>query len=149
MSDHWKELNFEMACRITNLQKISTMRIFIMFFLLVNFSFNISAQNVNSEVEPKSATFLSKFEKRELKRAQLLHLTPEQFKNLDDINDSYVTRYAAIAENKNIPKKEKKQTIKQFQNERYDKFVNLLQPDQKVIWNSLKVKKQRKFFRKK
>jgi len=125
------------------------MRTFILFFLLVNFSFDIHAQSVDSEIEPKPATFLSKFEKRELKRAQLLHLSPEQFKNLDDINDSYVTRYAAIAENKNISKKEKKQTIKQFQHERYDKFVNLLQPDQKSIWDSLKVKKQRKFFRKK
>ncbi len=125
------------------------MRTSILFFLLVNFWFNISAQSVTSEIEPKSATFLSKFEKREIKRAQLLHLSSEQFKNLDDINDSYVTRYAAIAENKNISKKEKKQTIKQFQNERYEKFLSLLQPDQKIIWDSLKVKKQRKYFRKK
>ncbi len=125
------------------------MRTISLLLLLFAFSYQVNAQTVNSEIEGSSSTFLSKFEKRELKRAQLLHLSPEQLKTLDDINDTYVTRFAAIHENKNISKKEKKETVKQFQQERQNKFVNMLQPDQKIIWDSLKHKKQKKFFRKK
>ncbi len=125
------------------------MRTLFLILSFVSFSFLSNAQSVNSEMEGKSTTFLSKFEKRELKRAQQLHLTPDQFKSLDDINDSYVTRFASISENKSISRKEKKKTIKQFQHERYDKFVNLLAPDQKILWDSLKHNKQKKYFRKK
>ena len=125
------------------------MRILTLFLLLFIFSYGVNGQSVNSEIEKSSSTFLSKFEKRELQRAQKLHLSPEQFKTLDDINDTYVTRYVSIHENKSITKKEKKQTIKQFQHERYTKFVNMLEPDQKIIWDSLKHNKQKKYFRKK
>ena len=125
------------------------MRTISLFLLLFAFSYQVNAQSVNSEIEGSSSTFLSKFEKRELIRAQKLHLSLEQLKTLDDMNDTYVTRFAAIHEDKSISKKDKKETIKKFQQERYNKFVDMLQPDQKIIWDSLKLKKQKKFFRKK
>lgn len=129
------------------------MKKFVFFILIGVYSMVLNAQTSASELTsfsaPTSGSFLNKFERRELRVAHTLKLDVVQLKSLDDINDTYVTQVAALYDNKNLSKKDRKVDIKNLKKSRRENFELMLSPVQLQQWQEMRKSKQKKVFRKK
>ena len=129
------------------MKKFTIFTLFCVYTLVLNAQ--ISATELTNFSAPTSGSFLNKFERRELRIAHTLKLDVVQLKSLDDINDTYVTQVAALYDNKNISKKNRKADIYNLKKSRRENFEMMLSPVQLQQWQEMRKSKQKKVFRRK
>ena len=83
---------------------------------------------------PAPESTLGIFASKELRLAKKLHLNTEQRLRLDEINNAYVTKAAALKANKSLARAEQRQQRKKLNADRETQFVQLLHTDQLTIW---------------
>jgi hypothetical protein len=83
---------------------------------------------------PAPESRLGIFASKELRLARKLHLNTEQRLRLDEINNAYVTKAAALKANKSLERADRRQQHKKLNAEREAQFVQMLDAAQLAIW---------------
>jgi hypothetical protein len=83
---------------------------------------------------PAPESHLGIFASKELRLAKKLHLNTEQRLRLDEINNAYVTKAAALKTNNALNRTERRQQRKKLNADRETQFVQLLNAEQLTIW---------------
>ncbi|MEN9610999.1 MAG: hypothetical protein RLZZ628_1813 [Bacteroidota bacterium] len=95
---------------------------------------------------PAAESYLGIFANRQLRLAKKLNLNTEQRLRLDEINNLYVTKAAALKTDKTLDRPDRRQQSKILRAEREAQFVKMLDPTQLAIWEQSK--QARRNFRK-
>ncbi|MEY4936262.1 MAG: hypothetical protein RIS64_2621 [Bacteroidota bacterium] len=83
---------------------------------------------------PAPESHLGIFASKELRLAKKLHLNTEQRLRLDEINNAYVTKTAALKSNKSLDRAGRRLQRNKLNADRETQFVQLLHADQLTIW---------------
>jgi Spy/CpxP family protein refolding chaperone len=94
-------------------------------------------------------SWIGRFEKKHQKMAEKLGLDDAQRRNLDTMNDVYVSQRAAFFDDKALGRRDRKTEIQQLQKDRLTKFQSLLTPEQLKKWEDLRRGQKKKILRKK
>ena len=91
---------------------------------------------------PAPESHLGIFASKELRLAKKLHLNTEQRLRLDEINNVYVTKAAALGANKSLDRTDRRQQRKKLNADREAQFVQLLSAEQLNIWKESRLAKR-------
>ena len=103
----------------------------------------VSAQTVakashDEQVYPASESEVGRFAAQEQTLHKMLKLSPDQFKQIDVINDAYVLKIVQLKADKTLDKNAKKILRNEVKKERDEKFRAILTPSQRNKWNKWK-----------
>jgi hypothetical protein len=83
---------------------------------------------------PAAESYLGMFANKELRLAKKLNLNTQQRLRLDEINNLYVTKAAALKTNKALDRPNRRQQGRILRAEREAQFLQMLDPAQLTIW---------------
>jgi hypothetical protein len=107
-------------------------RVFIFVFLFAT-TLQVFGQTGDFDF-PAPESFLGVFASKELRLAKKLNLNTAQRHHLDEINNVYVTKAAALKSNKSLSRTERRQQRKKLNADRENQFVQLLSAEQLTLW---------------
>lgn len=96
---------------------------------------------------PAAESYLGIFANKELRLAKKLHLNTQQRHRLDEINNVYVSKAAALKTDKSIDRADRRAQDKALKANRETQFVQLLDSEQLALWKQSRMAKRT--FRKK
>lgn len=83
---------------------------------------------------PAAESYLGIFANKELRLAKKLHLNTQQRLRLDEINNAYVSKAAALKTNPSLDRADRRQQGKTLKANRETQFLELLDSEQLVLW---------------
>lgn len=83
---------------------------------------------------PAAESYLGMFANKELRLAKKLHLNTQQRLRLDEINNAYVSKAAALKTNQSLDRADRRQQGKTLKANRETQFLELLDSEQLVLW---------------
>ncbi len=125
------------------LKKRFPSRFRLIFGVLLLTKMAASAQSIadsrhDEQVYPDTESEVGRFAQKEQKLYKTLKLSPNQFKQIDAINDAYVVRIVELKADKNLDKAAKKTLRSEAKKERDEKFRTILTAPQLQKWNKWK-----------
>lgn len=83
---------------------------------------------------PAAESYLGMFANKELRLAKKLHLNTQQRLRLDEINNAYVSKAAALKTDSSLDRADRRQQGKTLKANRETQFLELLDSEQLVLW---------------
>jgi hypothetical protein len=83
---------------------------------------------------PAAESYLGIFANKELRLAKKLHLNTQQRLRLDEINNAYVSKAAALKTDPSLDRAARRQQDKTLKAKREAQFLELLDSEQLVLW---------------
>ncbi|MEO0043086.1 MAG: hypothetical protein RL329_2534, partial [Bacteroidota bacterium] len=83
---------------------------------------------------PAAESYLGIFANKELRLAKKLHLNTQQRLRLDEINNAYVSKAAALKTDSSLDRADRRQQGKTLKAKREAQFLELLDNEQLVLW---------------
>ena len=122
--------------------------------LLIGTAFSASAQKTIADqaaqtspsaqyLSPAPKTLLWNIERSQKRLVKKLNLDLDQQKKFDEINDRYVTRIAAVKEDKSLKKAARREQYKEIKTQRDTSQLNALNSNQVEIWKKAKHTKKK------